>query len=57
MTDEEFRYLVRDWLARHLAGDSAGLRGIGGPGREHEAFEQRLAFDQELHQAGWTPLS
>ncbi len=57
MTDEEFRYLVRDWLAKHLAGDSAGLRGAGGPGREHEAFEQRLAFDQELHEAGWTPLS
>jgi len=57
VTDEEFRYLVRDWLAKHLAGDSAGLRGAGGPGREHEAFDQRLAFDQELHEAGWTPLS
>jgi alkylation response protein AidB-like acyl-CoA dehydrogenase len=57
VTDEEFRYLVRDWLAKHLAGDSAGLRGLGGPGREHEAFEQRLAFDRELHEAGWTPLS
>ncbi|HET7017390.1 MAG TPA: acyl-CoA dehydrogenase family protein [Streptosporangiaceae bacterium] len=57
MRDEEFRYLVRDWLAKHLAGDSAGLRGAGGPGREHEAFEQRLVFDQELHEAGWTPLS
>jgi alkylation response protein AidB-like acyl-CoA dehydrogenase len=57
VTDEEFRYLVRDWLAKHLAGDSAGLRGAGGPGREDEAFEQRLAFDQELHAAGWTPLS
>jgi alkylation response protein AidB-like acyl-CoA dehydrogenase len=57
VTDEEFRCLVRDWLAKHLAGDSAGLRGLGGPGREHEAFEQRLAFDRELHEAGWTPLS
>jgi alkylation response protein AidB-like acyl-CoA dehydrogenase len=57
VTDDEFRLLVRDWLARHLAGESAGLRGAGGPGREHEAFEQRLAFDRELHAAGWTPLS
>ncbi len=57
MTDEEFRYLVRDWLAKHLAGDFAGLRRVGGPGREHESFDQRLAFDRELHEAGWTPLS
>jgi alkylation response protein AidB-like acyl-CoA dehydrogenase len=56
VTDEEFRYLVRDWLAKHLAGDFAGLRGAGGPGREHESFDQRLAFDRELHEAGWTPL-
>jgi alkylation response protein AidB-like acyl-CoA dehydrogenase len=57
VTDDEFRLLVRDWLAGHLTGQFAGLRGVGGPGREHEAFEQRLAFDRELHAAGWTPLS
>ncbi len=48
---------VRDWLAANLAGEYAGLRGAGGPGREHEAFEQRLAWDRCLHKAGWTPLS
>jgi alkylation response protein AidB-like acyl-CoA dehydrogenase len=57
LADEEFRATVRDWLARNLAGEFAGLRGAGGPGREHEAFEERLAFDRLLHAAGWTPLS
>jgi alkylation response protein AidB-like acyl-CoA dehydrogenase len=57
VTDEEFRFLVRDWLAKHLTGEFAGLRGAGGPGSEHEAFEQRLAWDRELHEDGWTPLS
>ncbi len=49
--------MVRDWLARNLSGEYAALRGAGGPGREHEAFEQRLAWDRCLHEAGWTPLS
>ena len=49
--------MVRDWLAANLAGEYAALRGAGGPGREHEAFEQRLAWDRSLHEAGWTPLS
>jgi alkylation response protein AidB-like acyl-CoA dehydrogenase len=57
VTDDEFRSLVRDWLAKHLTGEFAGLRGAGGPGSEHEAFEQRLAWDRQLHGAGWTPLS
>jgi len=57
VTDEEFRLLVRDWLAKHLTGEFAGLRGAGGPGSEHEAFEERLAWDRQLHEAGWTPLS
>jgi alkylation response protein AidB-like acyl-CoA dehydrogenase len=55
--DDEYRASVRDWLAAHLTGEFAGLRGAGGPGREHEAFEQRLAWDRRLHEAGWTPLS
>ncbi len=57
MTEDEFRQRVRLWLAGQLAGEFAGLRGAGGPGREHEAFGERLAFDRALHQAGWTPLS
>ncbi|HEY2316113.1 MAG TPA: acyl-CoA dehydrogenase family protein [Streptosporangiaceae bacterium] len=52
--DEEFRGRIRDWLERNLAGEFAGLRGAGGPGREHEHFEQRLAWNRHLAAAGWT---
>ncbi len=56
MTLAEFRATVRDWLAGNLTGEFAGLRGQGGPGREHEAFEERLAWDRHLAAAGWTCL-
>jgi alkylation response protein AidB-like acyl-CoA dehydrogenase len=52
--DEEFRGRVRDWLEGNLAGEFAGLRGVGGPGREHEHFERRLAWNRHLAAAGWT---
>jgi alkylation response protein AidB-like acyl-CoA dehydrogenase len=52
--DEEFRAEVRDWLEEHLAGDFAELRGRGGPGREHEAYDERLAWDRHLAGHGWT---
>ena len=32
------------------------LRGVGGPGREHEAFGERLAWNRRLAAAGWTCL-
>ena len=38
--DEEFRAQVRDWLEVNVAGEFAGLPGLGGPGREHEHFEE-----------------
>ena len=38
--DEEFRAAIASWLAEHLAGRFAGLRGAGGPGREHEAHRR-----------------
>jgi len=57
VTDDEYRTLLREWLSGQLAGEYAGLRGAGGPGREHEAFEERVAFDRLLNQGGWTPLS
>jgi alkylation response protein AidB-like acyl-CoA dehydrogenase len=57
MSDEAFRHIIRDWLAQNLSGEFAGLRAAGGPGREHEAFDERLAWDRHLHRAGWTPLS
>jgi alkylation response protein AidB-like acyl-CoA dehydrogenase len=53
---EQFRRVVRDWLAGALAGEFGALRGAGGPGREHEAFERRLAWDRHLAAAGWTCL-
>ncbi len=55
--DEEFRQRVRGWLEDNLAGEFAALRGQGGPGREHEHFEQRLAWNRRLAASGWTCLS
>ncbi len=54
--DEEFRRCVRQWLADNLSGRFAGLRGAGGPGREHEAHAGRLAWNRHLAAAGWTCL-
>jgi alkylation response protein AidB-like acyl-CoA dehydrogenase len=56
MDDDDFRRTVRTWLADNLTGEFAGLRGAGGPGREHEAFEARLAWERHLAAAGWTCL-
>jgi alkylation response protein AidB-like acyl-CoA dehydrogenase len=53
---EEFRATVREWLADNLSGDFAALRGAGGPGREHEAFDERIEWDRHLAAAGWTCL-
>ncbi len=52
--DEAFRSQVRQWLGDHLNGDFAALRGLGGPGREHEAHDERLAWDRHLAAHGWT---
>ena len=52
----EFRATVREWLADNLTGEFAALRGLGGPGREHEAFEERMAWDRHLAASGWTCL-
>ncbi|HEX3922943.1 MAG TPA: acyl-CoA dehydrogenase family protein [Streptosporangiaceae bacterium] len=54
--DEGFRGRIRQWLAENLAGRFAGLRGAGGPGREHEAHDERVAWNRHLAQAGWTCL-
>ncbi|MFD3944508.1 acyl-CoA dehydrogenase family protein [Streptomyces sp. NPDC058579] len=51
---EEFRTEVRDWLRAHLSGEFAALKGLGGPGREHEAFAERLAWERHLAAHGWT---
>ncbi len=54
--DEAFRAEVRSWLEDNLAGEYAALRGLGGPGREHEAHDERLAWDRHLARHGWTCL-
>ena len=54
--DEEFRDRLRRWLAGSLTGRFAALRGAGGPGREHEAHDERLAWNRHLAAAGWTCL-
>jgi alkylation response protein AidB-like acyl-CoA dehydrogenase len=54
--DEAFRDEVRTWLEENLSGEFADLRGRGGPGREHEAFDERVAWDRHLAAAGWTCL-
>ncbi|MGI5472682.1 acyl-CoA dehydrogenase family protein [Streptomyces sp. CA-132043] len=51
---EEFRTEVRSWLRAHLTGEFADLRGRGGPGREHEAFAERLAWERHMATEGWT---
>jgi alkylation response protein AidB-like acyl-CoA dehydrogenase len=55
--DADFRGRVRDWLEQNLTGEFAALRGQGGPGREHEHFGQRLAWNRHLAVSGWTCLS
>jgi len=56
LQDEEFRAEVRTWLDASLTGEFASLRGAGGPGREHERHEERLAWNRHLAAAGWTAL-
>jgi alkylation response protein AidB-like acyl-CoA dehydrogenase len=53
---EEFRAEVRAWLDVNLVGEFAKLKGLGGPGREHEAFEERMAWNRHLADAGLTCL-
>jgi alkylation response protein AidB-like acyl-CoA dehydrogenase len=56
ITVDEFRAEVREWLADNLVGEYAALKGLGGPGREHEAFQERLAWNRHLAAAGLTCL-
>jgi alkylation response protein AidB-like acyl-CoA dehydrogenase len=52
--DRAFRAEVREWLEANLTGDFATARGLGGPGREHEALDIRHAWEKHLGEAGWT---
>ena len=54
--DSAFRAEVRSWLVANLSGDLAGLVSKGGPGREHELIEERLAWERRLGEGGWIGL-
>ncbi len=56
MNDEEFRTEVREWLAAHVVGEFAELKGRGGPGDEEIGFDTRVAWEQLLGDAGWIGL-
>jgi alkylation response protein AidB-like acyl-CoA dehydrogenase len=55
--DEAFRADARAWLTDRLTGEFAAVRGRGGPGDEHELFEERLAWERALGADRWTCLS
>jgi alkylation response protein AidB-like acyl-CoA dehydrogenase len=54
--DEAFRAEIRGWLEDNLAGEWAELKGLGGPGKDHEAIEERLAWNRHLAEHGWTGI-
>jgi alkylation response protein AidB-like acyl-CoA dehydrogenase len=51
--DEAFRREAREWLVERLNGEYAVVRGRGGPGDEHELFEERAEWERALGSAGW----
>jgi alkylation response protein AidB-like acyl-CoA dehydrogenase len=51
-----FRQVVREWLAAHLVGELAELRGRGGPGDEEVGFDVRVEWERTLGAAGWIGL-
>ena len=53
---ERFRAEARAWLTDRLDGRFAVVRGRGGPGDEHELFDERLEWEQELGRDGWIGL-
>ncbi|HLN15141.1 MAG TPA: acyl-CoA dehydrogenase family protein [Acidimicrobiales bacterium] len=54
--DAAFRAEVRSWMAEHVVGEYAALRGRGGSGDETFGFETRLRWEHELAADGWTCL-
>jgi len=51
--DEAFRREIAGWLEQNLSGEFEVVRGRGGPGDEHELFEERHAWERRLGEAGW----
>lgn len=56
LDDEAFRALVKGWLAEHVVGRFAQLRGRGGPGDEEVGFDIRVEWEAVLGEAGWIGL-
>jgi alkylation response protein AidB-like acyl-CoA dehydrogenase len=54
--EEAFRAEARSWLAEHLVGEYATLKGRGGPGDEEVGFEIRERWEKVLGEAGWIGL-
>ena len=52
--DEAFRREFAEWIADHLTGEFAVLRGRGGPGDQHALLDERRAWERELARGGWT---
>ena len=52
--DEAFRAEIRTWLEDNLTGEFAAVKGLGGPGNEHEAVPERLAWNRHLAEHGWS---
>ncbi len=53
---EAFRADARAWLEDRLSGRFVRVRGRGGPGDEHELFDERWEWEQELGRAQWIGL-
>ena len=53
---EHFRADARAWLTDRLNGRFVTVRGRGGPGDEHELFEERWEWEQELGRERWIGL-
>jgi alkylation response protein AidB-like acyl-CoA dehydrogenase len=53
---ERFRGDARAWLVDRLDGRYEKVRGRGGPGDEHELFDERWEWEQELGRDGWIGL-
>ena len=56
LSDQQFRSRVHHWLADHVVGEFAELRGRGGPGDEDVGFGTRVRWERVLGEAGWIGL-
>ena len=54
--ENAFRAEIRSWLAEHLNGEFAHIRGLGGTGEQLEGFEERIKWEQFLGQSGWAAI-